>query len=286
MIFKKFLFLQRMIELQYIPDNDLTGIVESIWYQECVDMNLTSLSIPFLNQELVINYGDEFVCSRPGEASFHYNSFGSVSGLNQGPVYSSVSGAYRAMGILLKPFGLYRLFGFNASKLEHGPVGLEYLLKDRTADLLMQLKSISVADDKIKCLEEFLLKHSEARELPIDVVQFLLEFGHAPIQKGKIKAYLTRIEKSSKSFVQSFHTVLGITPLKYLRIAQLNRAIGLISSAPQMKLTEVAYESGFYDQSHFIRVFRSLAGITPNEYRQAVIKEKIFQPFPNTIFLS
>lgn len=33
-------------------------------------------------------------------------------------------------------------------------------------------------------------------------------------------------------------------------------------------LTDVAYQSGFYDQSHFIRGFREFTGMTPGEYRK------------------
>jgi len=34
-----------------------------------------------------------------------------------------------------------------------------------------------------------------------------------------------------------------------------------------LSLTEIAYDSGFSDQSHFIKTFKSFAQIKPNEYR-------------------
>jgi AraC-like DNA-binding protein len=33
-------------------------------------------------------------------------------------------------------------------------------------------------------------------------------------------------------------------------------------------LTQVAYQSGFYDQSHFIREFKAFTGLTPGAYRK------------------
>jgi AraC-like DNA-binding protein len=33
-------------------------------------------------------------------------------------------------------------------------------------------------------------------------------------------------------------------------------------------LTTVALRSGFYDQSHFIRTFKSFTGISPGDYRR------------------
>jgi AraC-like DNA-binding protein len=37
---------------------------------------------------------------------------------------------------------------------------------------------------------------------------------------------------------------------------------------PSAPLTEVAYASGFYDQSHFIREFKAFTGLTPKQYRK------------------
>lgn len=35
-------------------------------------------------------------------------------------------------------------------------------------------------------------------------------------------------------------------------------------------VTEVAYATGFCDQSHFDRCFHKIVGLTPNEYKQSV----------------
>jgi AraC-like DNA-binding protein len=37
---------------------------------------------------------------------------------------------------------------------------------------------------------------------------------------------------------------------------------------PSWPLTAVTYESGFYDQSHFIREFKAFTRLTPGEYRK------------------
>ena len=42
---------------------------------------------------------------------------------------------------------------------------------------------------------------------------------------------------------------------------------------PDVKIIEVAYETGFTDPAHFTRFFRRLAGVTPREYRTSFTKE-------------
>jgi AraC-like DNA-binding protein len=39
-------------------------------------------------------------------------------------------------------------------------------------------------------------------------------------------------------------------------------------------LTDIAYDNGFADQSHFIRSFKEFTQITPNDYLRSGLKEK------------
>jgi AraC family transcriptional regulator len=67
----------------------------------------------------------------------------------------------------------------------------------------------------------------------------------------------------SREFSKHFHTNLG----DYLRLIKVQRAMTLLGE-PERRLTEIAFESGFADQSHFIRSFRNYYGVTPLEYRR------------------
>jgi len=65
-----------------------------------------------------------------------------------------------------------------------------------------------------------------------------------------------------------FRARFGVSVGEYLRRLRVAHACRLLcaSDAP---LAEVASASGFYDQSHFTRVFRRCTGTTPAEYRRA-----------------
>jgi len=67
----------------------------------------------------------------------------------------------------------------------------------------------------------------------------------------------------SREFPRYFHTGLG----DYLRLVKVHRAMTLLGD-PERLLTEIAFECGFADQSHFIRSFRNYYGVTPLEYRR------------------
>lgn len=62
------------------------------------------------------------------------------------------------------------------------------------------------------------------------------------------------------------HEHVGIGPAEYVRLARFIDAMHRMT-APGRTLTEIAHATGYYDQAHFCRDFRSFAGMTPQEYR-------------------
>lgn len=62
-----------------------------------------------------------------------------------------------------------------------------------------------------------------------------------------------------------FLASVGLSPAQFLKVVRLQRSVASLHGAPQ-SLTAVAYASGYFDQSHFIRDFKSFTGLTPSQY--------------------
>jgi AraC family transcriptional regulator len=60
----------------------------------------------------------------------------------------------------------------------------------------------------------------------------------------------------------------GCTVGEYARRVRITRAARRLARANE-PISRIAHESGFADQSHFGRVFRSLMGVTPGAYRRS-----------------
>jgi AraC-like DNA-binding protein len=69
--------------------------------------------------------------------------------------------------------------------------------------------------------------------------------------------------------------VLGVTPHQYLVAARLRRAARLLAD-PERPVTEVAFEAGFGDLSHFVRTFRRATGVSPGRFRRLPRAERKF----------
>lgn len=70
---------------------------------------------------------------------------------------------------------------------------------------------------------------------------------------------------SRYQLIRAFRAATGMTPHAYQLNASINRARSGLQSGTA--LAQLAHELGFADQSHFQRVFKAHAGITPGRYR-------------------
>ena len=77
-------------------------------------------------------------------------------------------------------------------------------------------------------------------------------------------AAIARMDKFR--LVRVFARLTGATPYRYLESARVNRAQELLAQG--LPLAEVALESGFSDQSHLARAFRTRLGVTPGACRR------------------
>ena len=70
---------------------------------------------------------------------------------------------------------------------------------------------------------------------------------------------------SKKQFEREFNTFVGMNPKEYIRIVRLQKALALLhQKRNDINHAQIAYASGYADQSHYIREFKRLSGYTPH----------------------
>ena len=73
---------------------------------------------------------------------------------------------------------------------------------------------------------------------------------------------------STPYFTQQFKQATGYAPHQYLLKCRVERALELFSTS-RLTVAEVAQQVGFYDQSHLIRHFKRIVGVSPHQVRKA-----------------
>lgn len=111
---------------------------------------------------------------------------------------------------------------------------------------------------------------SEARGgLPPGVMRRLNEYVDTYLDESVDLEALARVAGLSIfHFARAFKQTAGITPHRYLTQKRVQRAQRMLAYS-DLSLSQIAFATGFSDQSHLARHFRRLVGSSPGEYRRA-----------------
>lgn len=71
---------------------------------------------------------------------------------------------------------------------------------------------------------------------------------------------------SAPYFCCLFKSITGVPPAKYLKSLRMQQAATLLTTT-FLSVKEVVSRVGLTDESHFVRDFKQLYGVTPSEYR-------------------
>lgn len=163
-----------------------------------------------------------------------------------------------------QPSGLYRLLGvpLNEYELDGFAEGCYVLDKD-IVFIHEQLQAARNYDQMAHIVEVFLLtKLKQLRpNLPIDGVLMTI------IQKGGLMSVDEMANTACIGFRQlerQFQQRIGMPPKFFARLTRFANAWGMKEGNPDTSWTNIAYQSGYFDQMHFIRDFKEFAGVTPS----------------------
>ncbi len=121
---------------------------------------------------------------------------------------------------------------------------------------------------RIELIETFLLQRLSKLEKKPEKVSLV----NKVMQELKKEDFYTHIDTvasgygiSSRYLQKIFVQHTGLTPKQYTRINRFQKSLQLVAKK-NLSLTSIAYECGYFDQSHFIREFKAFTGTLPSAY--------------------
>ncbi len=238
------------------------------------DFTSRHYSFPHTYNALSI-YKDSSFDSKPSNFSAsesltpNYQMFVQVK--KQAPLMVNISGRINRTTILFKDFGINHFISEPLAKIMgyHTDQFNSWKEDPFFADFMANLFGIDDAQVKGKIIDEFLLH----RLAPIQL--FYLESAVALLcdfeKNIPINEIATQFNVSLRTFNRNFKDILGVSPVEYRRITQFRRSIENKLFQSQFKrLTDIGYESHFYDQSYFNKIYQKLAGTNPKKFFNSI----------------
>lgn len=173
-----------------------------------------------------------------------------------------------------KPFAAAGMFNISAGQLSGSPFNLNTRDPHKYTALRMQLICATDTVRKIEVLDNLLIQQLTENQQVCKIIQYATD----QIMCNPGKEILTDILKTAglteRTFQRIFKKYVGVTPTQYRRICQFQQSFGQLREKQFDKISEVAYDNGFADQSHFIRSFREFTRITPNDYLKKGLRDQ------------
>ena len=173
-----------------------------------------------------------------------------------------------------KPFALASMFNINAAKLIDSPIELGNWHAHKANALKTQLIYASSTSRKIEVLDNLLIHHLQQNKRECEIIKYVTDQIMIDPGTDILSEMLSKLDLNERTFQRMFKKYVGVTPNQYRRICQFQLSFYQLRSKDFNKLTDIAYDNGFADQSHFIRSFKEFTRITPNDYLKSGLKGK------------
>jgi AraC-like DNA-binding protein len=173
---------------------------------------------------------------------------------------------FTLVAYFFKPFSLFSLFGVSAQDLTDSPIDLNLLQPSKTLLLQEQLLNAATIKEMLRLIDDYIVSLVNKVNSNIE----LIKYATGIIASNPAKEALQKVQKelylTERTFQRMFEKNIGVSPNQYRRICQFNTAFLQLQKRKFRHLTDIAFENGYADQSHYIRSFKEFTNITPKDY--------------------
>ncbi len=252
---------------EYIPTK-LNSLVLSI-FERKVNIPLRVQFLPNNTISLIFYLGEKIESVNGKKINSNIfnptDTFCFITGLHTQPIYFDMEGLH-SIGLTMLPTAVKAFWGIPVEVFQDEVMDWEMF--GDLAYIEDHIKQFTSFQERAIWLEDYFCKKLKQTDLSLAVKLYQMTLR---LEQDVLMGKRPNVEAYSGYSKMHTHRIfkewMGMTPGKLLRYKQFLRAIDLMHRSDK-NLTQIGYECGFYDQSHFIRVFREFARMTPSQYKK------------------
>jgi len=259
----------------YIPQTPKSKeLIQFIWQVDGTPAFKNEIIIPKGNVEVIFNFSGVAVNAQLDDKQVQLTKC-FINGFNTSPILVKLPMHHIFFGVQFHPIVIKKLFGTPVNEITNRVVDLTQIDPEFNS-LWHQLAHKESFTEKAALICTWAEKKyfdMQPRE------QLLNSFLVNELQQTiSVNELAKNICYSTRQLSRKIYELTGLNTEDILLYKKYLRSVNLMQHT-QLPLTEIAYESHFADQSHFIKSFRLFAKLAPGEYRQSKssVKGHIFE---------
>jgi hypothetical protein len=249
------------------PQPDLSALVKFYWTLEVPfdPNNQKQKIIPDGCIEMTFNLKDK-IKRYVSENDFIIHPDSMVMGQRTKSYFIEPLGDVNSFAICFYPYGFANFVGTPLEKLVDIETPIESLFGEIPAKVLEQkIVQATSTQERIEVIEMFLLDKLNQNATIEDLVKTTVDSLLATNGSSPINQILKDQLSKRRQLERNFKKQIGISPKQLGRVLRLQAALKMLLS-DKKSLTNIAYETEYFDQAHFIKDFKEFIGTTPKEF--------------------
>lgn len=254
-----------MIYRQYPVHPALRNWIRYFWSYDAHTPEVRTLHIrSFADRYPRLIYQDIHSSTRITETNGNCKPVCYLSGIDTIPTETYWESRFSHFGVSFHPHALHAIFGIHAGELTDQTPDISWIEKNQITNRLIGAKSHAA---RVKILEKYFFDKISCRRQDGIIAEI---FGTGLLDKPDDEIRLYRLIKqhriSERQMQRRFKQQVGVSARKFGRLSRFEKSLEILARAQYGHLTDIAYELGYADQSHFIHDFKLFSGLTPLEF--------------------
>ncbi|WP_394751361.1 DUF6597 domain-containing transcriptional factor [Spongiimicrobium salis] len=249
------------------PQPDLSALVKFYWTLEVPfdPNNQKQKIIPDGCVEMTFNFKDK-IKRYISEKDYIIHPNAMVMGQRTKSYFIEPVGDVDSFAICFYPYGFANFVATSLENLVDVETPIESLFGEIPAkELEQKIVQATSTQKRIEIIETFLLEKLNQHETIENLVKTTVDSLLTTNGSSSIHTILKDDLSKRRQLERNFKKQIGISPKQLGKVLRLQTALKMILHDKE-SLTNIAYESEYFDQAHFIKDFKEFIGTTPKEF--------------------
>jgi len=174
-------------------------------------------------------------------------------------------GRFGFVSVCFLPGAAAHFFPVAMHEVSDTMIDLRDLWKNNAAEMEERISWAANNHQRVAIIQEYLTRQlGRLKKLDKTVEHWLWQVNFFKGQLA-VEDLSRKVNISHRQLGRRFNQTVGLSPKEFSRVTRFIHSLKHLKKYPILSLTEIAYESGYYDQAHFIHDYKNYAGVTPGE---------------------